>query len=230
MILEQDKHKNILLQILKDIYSDPNVKTILGFKGGTALYFFYDLPRFSLDLDFDLLDRDKEDEVLLRIKEIVSQYGKVKDSKKKRFSLFTLLSYGEKNKNIKIDINFRNFESQYELKTYFGISMLVMNKKDLFANKLVAMEERFGKANRDIYDVHFFLKNNWDINEEIIKTRTKKNLKEYIGEIIGSLEKLSNYNILDGLGEVLDEKQKDWVKKNLIKDTIFLLKIRKDTK
>ena len=56
MTLDYSKHKSILLQILKDIYSDTSIAPYLGFKGGTAALLFYDLPRNSVDLDFDLLD------------------------------------------------------------------------------------------------------------------------------------------------------------------------------
>ena len=42
-------------QILKDIYTDASISSLLGFKGGTCVYLFYNLPRFSVDLDFDLL-------------------------------------------------------------------------------------------------------------------------------------------------------------------------------
>jgi predicted nucleotidyltransferase component of viral defense system len=75
------KHRNILLGILKDIYSDPQIAPLLGFKGGTALYLFYNLERFSLDLDFDLLDVEKEDFVFGRVLEIVQEYGKIKDKR-----------------------------------------------------------------------------------------------------------------------------------------------------
>ena len=43
MIFNFAEHKNILLQILKDIYTDVTVGPILGFKGGTAAYLFYNL-------------------------------------------------------------------------------------------------------------------------------------------------------------------------------------------
>ena len=49
-------HKNILFQILKDIYSDTTIAPLLGFKGGTAALLFFELDRFSVDLDFDLFD------------------------------------------------------------------------------------------------------------------------------------------------------------------------------
>jgi predicted nucleotidyltransferase component of viral defense system len=38
------KHKSYLIRILKDIYDDVELDNRLGFKGGTALMFFYDLP------------------------------------------------------------------------------------------------------------------------------------------------------------------------------------------
>ena len=48
-------HKNIIVKVLKEIYSDISLGPILGFKGGTLVYLLYNLPRFSVDLDFDLL-------------------------------------------------------------------------------------------------------------------------------------------------------------------------------
>jgi len=82
------KHKNILVKILKDIYTDSTISTVLGFKGGTAATLFYGLDRFSVDLDFDLLDSGKEDYAFERVKEIMERHGKLKQARKKRFNLF----------------------------------------------------------------------------------------------------------------------------------------------
>jgi predicted nucleotidyltransferase component of viral defense system len=60
MAFDISKHRNVLLMILKDIYSDATISPLLGFKDGTALHLFYYLPRFSIDLDFDLLDEEKK--------------------------------------------------------------------------------------------------------------------------------------------------------------------------
>lgn len=104
--------------------------------------------------------------------------------------------------------------------------MKVMVKQDMFANKLVAMFERRAETNRDIFDVCFFLKNNWPINEEIIKIRTNMTTKQFYEKCISLLEKKSDKNILSGIGELLNPKQKAWVKVNLLKETIFLLKLK----
>lgn len=225
MVLRIPEHKDILLQVLKDIYS-ANIAPFLGFKGGTAAYIFYDLSRFSVDLDFDLINEDKEEEVFDKIEKIIKKYGEIKEARRKRFNLFFLLSYNKETQNIKIEINRRSFGSRYEVKTYLGISMLVMVKEDMFAHKLMAMYERLGKTNRDIYDVCFFLKNNWPINKEIVEKRAGMDFRDFLKRCIFSLEKMSNQNILSGMGELLDERQKVWAKENLKNDTVFLLKLR----
>ncbi len=223
-MLDIYEHKNILVQILKDIYSDKTISPFLGFKGGTAVYLFYNLGRFSVDLDFDLLNEEKENIIFQRMQEIIENYGEVKDVKKTRYNLLFLISYKEEHQNIKVEINRRLFGSEYELKSYLGISMMVMKRKDLFANKLVAMNERIERANRDIYDVYFFLKNHWPINKKIVEQRLKMNFKEALEDCVNKLEKKNNRNILHGMGELLDNKSKKWVKENLKKDTLFLLK------
>ena len=225
-MLDIRTHKTILLQILKDIYTDITISSTLGFKGGTACYFFYDLPRFSVDLDFDLLDLDKEKIVFEKIKEILKNYGELKEKRNKRYTLFFILSYGKEAQNIKIEISKRIFGSSYEIKNYLGISMLVMKKEDMFAHKLVAMLERSKTANRDIFDIWFFLKNNWDINKEIVEKRTEIKFNDYLKKCIEFVEVFPDRNILSGMGELLDEKVKSCIKENLLIDVLFLLKLK----
>jgi len=228
MALDTSKHKNILIKILKDVYTNTSIGPILGFKGGTAAYMFYELSRFSIDLDFDLLDENKEDFVFQKVEEIARSYGRVKENRKKRFNLFLLLSYEDGAPNIKIEINRRTFGSRYEMKSYFGIPMLVMIREDMFAHKLVAMYERIGKANRDIFDVWFFLQHDWPIHKEIVEKRTGMPFRDFVQKCVDALEKMPDRGILAGMGELLDEKQKAWAKINLRKDAIFLLKVKRE--
>jgi predicted nucleotidyltransferase component of viral defense system len=232
MTLNISTHKTILVKILKDIYSNSILGNVLGFKGGTAANLFYGLNRFSVDLDFDLLDESKENYVFEEVKKILENYGEVKEARKKRFNLFYLLSYNQKEstaQNIKVEINRRNFNSQYELKNYLGITMKVMVKEDMFAHKLVAAYERLGKTNRDLFDVWFFLKNDWPINKNIIEERTKMKFSDFLNKLIQSIEKLPQRGILAGMGELLDEKTKNWVKLHLKEDLLFLLKLKLET-
>jgi len=226
MKLDISTHKTILFQILKDIYSDTSIAPFLGFKGGTAALMFYGLDRFSVDLDFDLLDETQEELVFERVAKILGKYGTLREANRKRFGVFFVLSYEDRARHVKVEINRRQFDSRFEIKTYLGVSMLVMVPEDVFAHKLVAMHERIGKTSRDVYDVWFFLQKRFPINEEIVQERTGKSFDEFLQTCIKQLEKLSVRHILDGVGEFLTPSQKDWAKAKLREDTIALLQLR----
>lgn len=54
-------------------------------------------------------------------------------------------------------------------------------------------------------------------------------LKDFLNKCIDLLAKKSNTHILAGLGELIDENQKTWVKENLLKMAINNLKIKENT-
>jgi predicted nucleotidyltransferase component of viral defense system len=234
-MLNIKEHRKLLFDILVDIYTS-SVGEYLGFKGGTMLYYFYGLDRFSVDLDFDLLDSGKEKEVSKEIKKILEKYGEIADEKDKFFNIFFLLSYQKGQQGIKVEISKRNLPiNQYEIKNFYGKSVIALNIEDAFAQKLVAATDRKRIASRDFYDVWFLFKNGYGFNEEIIKERTKKSAVEYLRFLQTFIDKnISERNILRGLGELLSESQKDWVKKNLKKELLsqidfFLDEIGKKT-
>ena len=230
-MLNKEKHQLIMGRILRDIYSDVSISSLLGFKGGTAAYFFYGLTRFSVDLDFDLLvvDETNQEVVYEKVALILKKYGEVKDQYRKQNTIFFLLSYGDVNCYLKVEISagtlITDIKKHYHLKEYLGISMLTAKKDYLFASKLVALTERKMLAMRDIYDIWFFAKNNWDINSDVIKVRTNKTIKEHIADCLLLIEGVKENQILHGLAEFLpNEKNKLWVKDHLKEETIFLLK------
>lgn len=228
-MLNKQKHQLIMGRILRDIYANAAIASLLGFKGGTCAYFFYKLPRFSVDLDFDFLNSDEADQTFLfdAIKKILEKYGKIKNDHIKRYTIFFLLSYGDEDHNIKVEINIRmhipNIHDHFEIKEYLGISMLTGKKSYLFASKLAALTTRPEVVMRDIYDIWYFAQNNWDIDSDIIQIRTHKTLKEYLKDCIAVIEQVRDNQMLQGLGELLDEKTKVWVKQELKKEVIFLL-------
>jgi len=228
MALDTAKHKNILIKILKDIYADATISPILGFKGGTAATFFYGLDRFSVDLDFDLLDSEKEDYVFERVKVIIENYGILKQVRKKRFNLLYVLSYDNKDinaQNVKVEINRREFGSKYAVKSFLGISMQVMVREDMVAHKLCAMFERIGKTNRDIFDAQFFLSHDWPVNKKIVEDRMGVSYADFLKKCINAMEKFDDNNILAGQGELLTEKQKIWAKTKLKSEALFSLRL-----
>jgi predicted nucleotidyltransferase component of viral defense system len=226
MTLNLATHRTILFQILKDIYTDTTISPFLGFKGGTAASMFYGLDRFSVDLDFDHLEERQEEYIFDRMNNIAQKYGVIKESHIKRFNLLIILSYEDKARNVKVEINRRQFGSRYEIKTYLGVSMQVMVIEDMFAHKLLALYERIDRTSRDIYDVWFFLKSRYPINKVIVENRAQMSFDQLIKNCIDRLEKIDNRRILNGVGEFLTPNQKNWAKANLREETIAFLNLR----
>lgn len=224
-MFNKESHHTYLIKILKEIYDNPSLRNILGFKGGTAAVLFYDLPRISVDLDFDLLDETKKNIVLEKIKKIINPVGEIIESIEKRFTLFFLISYKKGERKIKIEISKRPVKSVYEVKNYLGIPILVMKKEDMIAGKMSALLTRKKFAARDLFDLWFFLKENWQINEIVLKEKTELNLKKAIKMSIKKTKEIKPEQLLQGLGDFLDEKQKYWVKNKLKEEIIFLLNL-----
>jgi hypothetical protein len=129
---------------------------------------------------------------------------------------------------VKVEVNRREFGSRYVVKSHLGVPMKVMLKDDMVAHKLVAMKERMGKTNRDIFDVYFFLKNKWPINRKIVEERTGLAFSKFLDESIDALETFQDQSILNGLGELLTEKQKAWAKAKLKDETLFQLRLLRE--
>ncbi|MDR1757147.1 MAG: nucleotidyl transferase AbiEii/AbiGii toxin family protein [Culturomica sp.] len=223
-MVDLNKHKFFLFQILKDIYEDKELSGILGFKGGTALMFFYGLPRFSVDLDFNLLNTDKEDMVYEKVRRILLKHGKIHDEAKKFYGIISVLDYGVGERKLKVEISNRNFGDRYEIKNLLGVNMQVMIAPDMFAHKLCAMLDRAAITNRDIFDCWFFMNRKTPVNAAIVEARMELPFADYLGKCIDTLEKMTDKGMLNGLGELMDEEMKKFVRTRLRTETITLLK------
>lgn len=223
-----NKHKFFFVQILKDIYSDIELASCLSFKGGTALMFFYDLPRFSVDLDFNLLDKSKEKEVYEKVHKILLKYGKIFDEAMKFYGPIIVLDYGVGERKLKVEISNRELDNHYEIKNLLGINMKVMIASDMFAHKLCALLDRSEVTNRDIFDTWFFMQKQTPINKAIVESRMEMPLADYIQKCIDHLEGMSDKGMLNGLGELMDDEMKKFVRTKLRAETISLLQFYKE--
>jgi predicted nucleotidyltransferase component of viral defense system len=223
-----NRHKFFLVQILKDIYGNIELANDLGFKGGTALMFFYNLPRFSIDLDFNLLNHMKEDMVFDSVRQIVLKYGKIHDEAKKHFGSIIVLDYGIGERKLKVEISNRNFSDSYEIKNFLGIKMKVMIEPDMFAHKLCALTDRGEMVSRDIFDAWFFMQKQTPLNRGLIEFRMKMPYQDYMHTCIESLADIKENRLLQGLGELMNEQLKSFVRTKLKSETIHLLEFYKN--
>jgi len=222
-----NKHRFFLVRILKDIYSDLELANYLGFKGGTAMMFFYGLPRFSVDLDFDLIYLDKERIVYEKVRNIILNYGKVHDEARKFFGPLIVLDYGQGERKMKVEISSRRYKNRYEIKNLLGFSVKVMLAADMFAHKLCALLDRKVVTNRDIFDTWFFLKNRTAINPAIVEFRMNVSLSKHIENCISKISIVNKKRLLDGVGELMEDEMKKFVRTKLLDETVELLNFYK---
>ncbi|MBI4980361.1 nucleotidyl transferase AbiEii/AbiGii toxin family protein [Candidatus Woesearchaeota archaeon] len=160
----------------------------LVFKGGTCLYKFHQLPRFSEDLDFSgikMLDINDFVKKILADLEKEGVYAKEHTRKEPYNSvLITLQVKGpllsenpSSSASVGIDINFKSevvlpIEQKKYVSIYLGIgeiSILGMKPEEMFAEKLRALLTRF-KA-RDLFDIYFLINQDIWASRELIQAK-----------------------------------------------------------
>lgn len=222
-MLNTKVHEEKMKQILQGIFTS-EIEKFLAFKWGTLTYMLHKLDRFSTDIDLDILDIEQESIIIQRIKELLINFGDIKNETLGKTIHRWIFRYDEKGMNIKIELNKRIWTNNtYEPQNINNIPISCMTPDCIFANKLVALSERF--VNRDLYDIYFFFREKFPINEALITERTWLSLSEFLQKLIKILPKKFKENtVLKDLWEVLSDKQKSRVKKNLVKESIQQIK------
>jgi len=173
MLLNIGKKKGLKNRehIEKDYFQDKLLYWIfkltnnLVFKGGTALYKIYTMPRFSEDLDFTLLDpKENTEDKIVKIAEKLNAEINIKKLKtsllfKLRFNGI-LTSYN----TVRIDVSLRNkvllgFNLKNYVPDYIDIkpfSLKILKLKEMVAEKIHSLLAR--KNARDLYDLFFLLR------------------------------------------------------------------------
>ena len=137
----------------------------LVFKGGTALYKLYNMPRFSEDLDFTLLDpKERVEEKILKIAGKLN--AEVNTKRFKTSLLFKLRFRGilTSYNTIRIDVSLKNkallgFDFKSYVPDYIDIkpfSLKILKLKEMVAEKIHSLLAR--KNARDLYDLFFLLR------------------------------------------------------------------------
>lgn len=205
----------------------------LAFKGGTCASMLGYLDRFSVDLDFDVLNQ--ADETVLRDEfhlafdhlglKITGEYDRV---------LFFQLRYpndpGKRNTLKLICNNILVKANQYKVQYFAEIDRLMNSQtiETMFANKLVALTDRYELhqtiAGRDVYDIHAFFIHGYAYEPAVIQERTGLETKTYFGKLIDFIQKHVNQTLInEDLNTILPYGQFQQIRKILIPETLALL-------
>ena len=130
------------------------------------MYFFYQLPRFSVDLDFTLTKTlTKKDIQTLKTDMLDILRTHLPDIQFKIDGTLTnsiryIGQYGGE-KIIKVEISSKMYDNEYEIKLLNGLPIQVMRIEYMTAHKIYALVSRYHQknkiANRDLYDIAFLI-------------------------------------------------------------------------
>lgn len=176
------------------------------FKGGTALYKFYKLDRFSEDLDFSITNNIDIEHVISVMSSWVKKFGvdieriekkKVYDTVLIKMSLRGVLYDGTKRTlcSIRIDINEKSEVIEQKILTLNSLypdipafQMLVMSEREILAEKIRAIIKR--NYARDLYDMWHLIKRGISLDKKFIEKKLKYyDMKFSKKELINSIDK-----------------------------------------
>ncbi len=238
MLLPKPKdalHRAWLLRILSAIYDDTQLANALIFKGGTCAALRGFLDRFSVDLDFDCVcEKNELPVVRKKMEKIFVELGlEIKDQSKKvpQYFLEYPAKAGERN-TLKIDVTYppvkANTSEMVRLSEIAKIAKC-QTVETMFANKLVALIERFEKngsiAGRDVYDIHHFFLQGFRYDEKVILERRKEKVEKFLQDLIEFIEKQVTETIINqDLNLLLEHSQFQKIRKHLKNETLMFLK------
>lgn len=232
----QALHKSIMLRVLINILDDPFLSQNLYFKGGTCASMLGYLDRFSVDLDFDIKDKALTDEVQDKLEEIFKNIGlEIKDKSKNTVQYYLRYEAPENSRNTlkvdAVDVPFKNNEYEKFLLSEINRFAICQTKPTLFTNKLIAIMDRHERngsiAGRDIYDIHHFLQQGFDINDDLIKERRGVDTEEYLKDLEDFIEKNITETIINqDLNFLLEPEKFRSIRKTLKDETLALIRGR----
>lgn len=228
-------HKAWLYRLLIAISDDDVIMEHLRFKGGTCAAMLGWLDRFSVDLDFDLIQHDVKTIHVIkqRLEKIYQQLGlEIKDDSKNGLQYFLKYNAPKQQRNtIKIDTQYPPPNAnQYQAVSLSEIdrTMLCQTRETMFANKLVAVLDRWKQhsslAGRDIYDIHHFFITHTHYNSDVIIERRNTTVPIFFKELIDFIEQnVTTTTIQQDLNSLLPKKQFQQIYKTLKTEVVMLL-------
>jgi predicted nucleotidyltransferase component of viral defense system len=195
---EDAKHKTQMYRLLTAILADNLLANSLYFKGGTCASMRGILDRFSVDLDFDLPNTDKREEIRSRLGKCFKTLGlTIKDQSKQHLQFILKYEAPEWQRNtLKLEIT----DLVSPKNTYESVNLKELNLfcqaqtiETMVANKMYAATARFEKngniAGRDFYDLHSFLVQGLSVNRGVVEERTGQKYVVYLQKLVKFVQK-----------------------------------------
>lgn len=238
MIIPRPKdanHKYHLLRLLKATLSNNYLANNLQFKGGTYAALRGVLNRFSLDLDFDLIDKNQIPQIKKEYYQIFQKLRfEIKDQSQKHIQFF--LKYPTTSRNQRNTLKLEIYDQPNPQNTYektllkeVGLYCHAHTLDTMFANKLVAATNRFVQkkqiAGRDFYDLHQFFLQGLTVNKKVVQHYTQTSYTKYLQKLIVFIQnKLTKELLNQDLNPLLPTTELKYVIENLKPELISFIR------
>lgn len=220
--------ENMIIEVVQAL-AKSEAGSQIAFKGGTALRLFYNLPRFSEDIDYDFLSGMPADKLFNIIQNVFKKKKwDITDAAVKYHTVLLELRFPgpERNFHVKIEVSTRPKDLDTTILSLRGVAVLTLEPSFLMTEKLLTFIER--QAGRDIFDAWFILQNNYPLKESMIIDAFGDKLHFY--QIV--LDKIKTANpkkIYRDTGKLLGHDYRNWMKTSFLDDFKRLVINKTDT-
>ena len=209
--------ENVIIEVVQAL-SKSRAGSNIAFKGGTALKLFYDLPRYSEDIDYDSLAGVNPQELVGIIKGVCEKKKwEITDDAVKFYTLLVELRFRgpDRNFHIKIEISTREKELKTAMLSLRGVPVLTLEPSFLMTEKLITFLDR--KAGRDFFDSWFILNNAYPLDEAMIKSAFG-NRSEFFQAMLNTIKETDPKKILRDTGKLLKQDYRNWIRTSFLAD------------
>jgi len=215
--------ENTIIEVVQAI-AKSRAGSQIAFKAGTALKLFFDLPRYSEDIDYDSLPGVSAQELMKTIRDLFAKRRwEITDEAIKYFTILLELRFAgpERHFRVKIEISTREKELETTILSFRGVPILTLEPSFLMTEKLLTFVDR--QAGRDIFDAWFILEHGYPLKESLIK-RTFAGYKNLYQAMLNIVEKADTKKILRDTGKLLGKDHRNWIRTSFLPDFAQLIR------
>jgi predicted nucleotidyltransferase component of viral defense system len=228
-------HLAWMYRLLGAVADDAFATSLLRFKGGTCAAMRGMINRFSVNLDFDLIDGKEKTDLSKHLESIFKKLGlEIKDKSKLMPQYF--LRYPKTDESprsiIKIDVTFPPAKyDRYEPVRFSEIDRILhcQTIPTMFARKLITLIARWERtgtfASRDLFDIHTFFIKGYEYDEKIIHEVRGAEVSVFFTELCDFINRHVTQSLIDqDLNVLLAPREFQRIRKILKQETLMLLK------
>ena len=209
--------ENTIIEVVQTV-AKSEAGSHLAFKGGTALKLFYDLPRYSEDIEYDFLGKISPQRMMDILKSVADKkkWEVTGDAVKYNTILLEFRFAGpERNFRIKIEVSTREKELKTTIQSLRGVPVLTLEPSFLMTEKLITFVKR--QAGRDIFDAWFILNNAFPLDQAMLVDNFGGRTN-FFATLLDLIQKADPKKILRDTGKLLSVDQRNWIKTSFLGD------------